>query len=172
MYTYASWYCVRSGEIDAFQELGTAQSLYDTYRAAAARCFIQDNYTVPGKYKIEALIIYFGMEYYRFAQQETAPISASFLWAGILRLSLHMGYHRDPRHFKDITPFEGEMRRRVWAQIVEADIINAFIFGLPCSVQSRFADTELPRNLHDEDLSEDMTELPPSRPDVEKTRVL
>ncbi len=34
---------------------------------------------------METLIIYYGLEYYRKAQYNSAPISASFLWAGIVR---------------------------------------------------------------------------------------
>ncbi|KAH8895702.1 hypothetical protein GQ53DRAFT_819683 [Thozetella sp. PMI_491] len=171
IFSYASWYCIKSGEPSVFEELSAAVAAGNAFRAAAAQCFVRGNYTIPGKHKVEALVIYFGMEYFRNAQQATAPLSAPFLWAGIVRLALHMGYHRDPRHFKDITPFEGEMRRRVWAQILECDTVVSFIFGLPPSVPGRFVDTELPRNLHDEDLREDLTELPPPRPDSEKTRV-
>ncbi len=64
------------------------------------------------------------------------------------------------------------MRRRVWALILELDTLNSFIFGLPIHVSRRHTDTEPPRNLHDEDLNEDMTALPPSRPDTEMTRML
>ena len=172
MFTYAAWQSLRSSEPYAFDSQAAAQHAHDAFRTAASRCLVQDDYTVPGKYKVETLILYFGMEYYRRAQEDTAPTSASFLWAGIVRLALHMGYHRDPRHFQHITPFEGEMRRRAWALLVECDTIVSFLFGVPISIPRRFSDTALPRNLRDEDLSEDMTELPVSRSDAESTPVL
>ncbi len=173
MFSYAAWQSVKSEEQPyVISGLGTIQHAQNTFRVAAAKCLVKDNYTLPGKYKVETLIIYYGLEYYLRAPQHPAPISSSFLWAGIIRLALHMGYHRDPRHFKDVSPFEGEMRRRTWALLLELDALVSFLFGLPISIPRRFTDTELPRNLHDDDLSEDMAELPPPHPDTENSRVL
>ncbi len=112
------------------------------------------------------------MEYYRRAQQDTTPVSASFLWAGIIRLALHMGYHRDPRHFEDITPFEGEMRRRAWALLVECDTIVSFLFGLPISIPRRFTDTKLPGNTWTRTSTKTCPPRLPPRPDSQMTRVL
>ncbi len=172
MLAYASWHVLKCGDMHTIGSPEATRNAYDKFRIAASRCLTTDNYTAPGRWKIEALMLYFGMEYYRRADRDTAPVSTSFLWAGIMRLALLMGYHRDPRHFPGISPFEGEMRRRTWALVLECDTIISFLFGLPISISQRFTDTELPSNLADEDLAEDMLQLPASRPDTEMTRVL
>ncbi len=172
MLAYASWHILRSDELYAFGDLGPIKDVYNTFRMAASRCLVKADYTIPGRYKVEALILYYGMEYYRRAHEGGAMMSESFLWVGIVRLAFCMGYHRDPRHFKDITPFEGEMRRRIWALLVEMDTTIAFISGLPISINQRFADTRLPSNLLDEDMSEEMRQPAAPRPNTETTPVL
>ena len=53
--------------------------------------------------------------------------------------------------------------------IVSLDLVTAQHLGLPRSIHKSTYDTQLPRNLAEEDLHEDMTELPPPRPDTEST---
>jgi hypothetical protein len=89
----------------------------------------------------------------------------------IVRLAMRSGYHRDPNHYPTISVFKGELRRRVWNMIKQADIIISFQVGLPSMMSAIQSDTGLPHNLADSDLSEDMTELPPSRPLSDTTPV-
>ncbi|KAI0119964.1 hypothetical protein GGR51DRAFT_3041 [Nemania sp. FL0031] len=82
-----------------------------------------------------------------------------------------MGLHRDPSNLPRITPYQGEMRRRMWNLAVQIDLLVAFHLGLPCMIHGIESDTALPRNLLDSDFSEDSTELPPSRPMTDYTPV-
>ncbi|KAJ5923432.1 hypothetical protein N7454_008677 [Penicillium verhagenii] len=89
----------------------------------------------------------------------------SLIILGILaRLAQRMGYHRDASHFPDITPYQGEMRRRVWATVTNLDVMLSLSVGLPRLLREFQSDTAPPRNLLDSDFDEDTTELPPSRP--------
>ncbi|KAJ3939039.1 uncharacterized protein N0V96_011154 [Colletotrichum fioriniae] len=130
-----------------------------------------DNYTTPGKYKVETMMLYFGSEYLRLAD---AQQSTAILMSIIVRLAMHSGMHRDPSHFKGMSVFEGEMRKRLWTIVTEIDVLIAFQFGLPSNVQSQYFDTGLPRNLHDRDFDEATVKLPPERPmtEVERTPVM
>jgi hypothetical protein len=83
-----------------------------------------------------------------------------------------MGYHRDPSSLAGISPFNGEMRRRVWLNIFQVDALMSFQMGFPSMIPTEFCDTEVPRNLEYSDLYVDMTALPPSRPLSEHTPVL
>lgn len=80
-----------------------------------------------------------------------------------------MGYHRDPQHFKSLSPYEGEIRRRMWAMIYSLDIGFAAQMGLPSSIKTSIIDTLPPRNLQDRDFDADSIELPPARPMNELT---
>ena len=82
-----------------------------------------------------------------------------------------MGYHRDSDHYPHITPFEGEMRRRVWYCAYTFDILTSFQHGLPGIVLNVESDTQHPRNLPDSDFGPESTVLPPSRPLTEITAV-
>jgi hypothetical protein len=54
---------------------------------------------------------------------------------------------------------------------VQIDVIVSFHMGLPSMIYGIESDTALPRNLRDEDFSEDCAELPPARPDTEYTQL-
>lgn len=87
-------------------------------------------------------------------------------------LAVSRGYHRDPAGFPNISPFAGEMRRRVWAAVVQMDLRLSSQMGLPHLLKSTQCNTAEPRNLFDTDFDEDTTDLPPSRPETEVTPVL
>lgn len=62
-----------------------------------------------------------------------------------------MGLHRDGE-ILGLSPFEAEMRRRVWWQIIMLDAKYALMSGLSHSLLPRSWDTREPLNINDEDL--------------------
>lgn len=169
MISHAALFCLRGGEETMPGNLGTPMQMSDAFRVRGAQCLALDDYTKPGRHKAEGLLLYFGSEYLR--QSDTA-LGLSVLLSIIIRLAMHMGFHRDPKHYKDMTPFEGEMRRRKWTLLAEIDALVSFQFGLPGNIQQRYYDTEPPSNLYDEDFDESTTVLPPSKPETERTPCL
>jgi hypothetical protein len=150
-----------------------AQSLYTAranfYRERAVQCMTLANYTKCPPSTIETFMVYFGSECSRSADAQFS----TYVVVGILvRLGFRMGLHRDPSRFPNISPFEGEMRRRRWLCIMSLDLVTSQQLGLPRMIQPFMYDTQEPRNLNEEDLYEDMTEPPPSRPDTELTHLL
>jgi hypothetical protein len=87
----------------------------------------------------------------------------------IVRTAINMGYHREPS--PAIPVLQAEYRRRIWYSVISMDEIFSFNGGFPYMTPVRYSDTAEPRNLHDWELTEDMTELPPSRPLSEPTPV-
>ncbi|KAL3422001.1 fungal specific transcription factor [Phlyctema vagabunda] len=77
----------------------------------------------------------------------------------ILRLAKSVGLHRDGKNF-GLSPFESEMRRRLWHQIDTADVRASEDLGISLSSTDLSIDTALPLNLDDIDLSVDMESLP------------
>lgn len=144
-------------------------TMADTYRINTAQCLMLGQYSKGGPYMLETLILYFTNEY---LLSKDANIDLWILVGTIVQLAMHMGYHRDPKHFKGVSPFTAEMRRRVWATIVELDLGIAAQMGLPKLIKQWQADTEAPRNLLDGDFNKDTAELPPARPETENTPVL
>lgn len=74
-----------------------------------------------------------------------------------MRIAQKMGYHRDGEHF-NLSPFETEMRRRIWWHVLTQDSRYAMLSGLSHAWVASNWDTKMPLNLDDADLSPDSLE--------------
>ena len=138
------------------------------YRALTGQCLLLADFTKPVNHMIETLVLHLHGEYSRTRDTE---VGVWVLVGMIVRLAMRMGYHRDPKYFAGITPFQAELRRRVWTFVRQSDLLFSFQIGLPSMIRQGDCDTELPRNLFDDDFNEDTQVLPPSRPPSEPTPV-
>lgn len=89
--------------------------------------------------------------------KETNWMSAGTL----LRLAINQGLHRDPSHFPTVSVFDGEMRRRVWATVIELNIQLSIDTAMPPLLSTEDFDTRPPANIDDDDLDPSITVLPP-----------
>ncbi|KAL8910884.1 MAG: hypothetical protein Q9172_007774 [Xanthocarpia lactea] len=80
-----------------------------------------------------------------------------------IRLGQRIGLHRDGTSL-GLPPFDIEMRRRLWWQIVVLDTRIAELSGAGTSMLSIPFDTRLPSNVNDSNLNPEMAQLPPERP--------
>lgn len=147
---------------------GKGQSLAITYRNLTAQCLLLADFTKPVNHMIETLVLHLQSEY---AKNRDTEVGIWVLVGMIVRLAMRMGYHRDPRHYPSITPFQGEIRRRVWTFVRQSDLLFSFQIGLPSMIRLGDCDTETPRNIFDDELDEDIKVLPSSRPATEATPV-
>ncbi|KAL5335278.1 hypothetical protein BJX70DRAFT_327486 [Aspergillus crustosus] len=145
---------------------GDYTEISNTFRRRSAQCLVQSNYIAAGRYKVEALFIHTMGEFYKQHDIETG---VPFLLGITIKLAMRMGYHLDPSQFPAISAFDGEMRRRMWVFLCQLDALLSFEVGIPRTIQDWQHDTELPRNLLDDDFSQDTVQLPPSRPMNEMT---
>lgn len=133
------------------------------------QCLILGDYSRGGRYTIEALHHYFILE---LARRRDADVKNWSLFGLILRIALQMGYHREPSRLPTITPFEGEVRRRLWTILYCTDIMVSVQMGMPRLIKDEQCDIQIPRNILDSDFDENTKELPMSRPVMELTPVL
>ena len=63
------------------------------------------------------------------------------------------------------------MRRRVWTFVRQSDLLFSFQIALPSMIRIGDSDTDLPRNIYDDEFDEDCTSLPPPRSASEATPV-
>ncbi|KAJ5698605.1 hypothetical protein N7462_000610 [Penicillium macrosclerotiorum] len=147
---------------------GKAMDMAGSFRNSVAQCLTLADYTKPHPFLIECLVFHLHGD---FSQTRDADVSVWVLAGVICRLAMRMGYHRDSKMFPNITPFQGEMRRRVWSFVRQADLLFSFQVGMPSMLRSADSDTELPRNLYDDDFDEDCKELPPPRQLSEPTPI-
>jgi Fungal specific transcription factor domain len=76
-----------------------------------------------------------------------------------IHLAQALGVHRDGTHF-GLTPFETEMRRRLWWHISILDARAAEDHSTDPSLSEQFSDTKLPLNINDDEISPSTTEAP------------
>jgi len=170
---YYSMFCIalqsylRDGEEPA-EFKGFTVELADTYRRRAAQCLLNADIATANHNSVEAHVLYTLAEYGR---TNSGDIGLWMHSALVVRKAMQMGYHRDPSTFSSISPFEGEMRRRVWYNLTQTDFLLSFQLGLPAAVRCEDGDVAPPRYLYEEELFEAMTELPPSRQPSEPTPI-
>lgn len=147
---------------------GKTLAMAANYRRLCGQCLLLGDFTKPMSHMIETLVLHLHCEY---ARTRDAEIGVWVLVGMIVRLAMRMGYHRDPKYYPSITPFQGEVRRRVWTFVRQSDLLFSFQIGLPSMIRLGDCDTELPRNLYDDEFDENTKVLPPSRPNTEPTPV-
>ncbi|XWX01624.1 hypothetical protein V2A60_009652 [Cordyceps javanica] len=146
-------------ESEVIQMLGMSrEKALQTFNAGAKAALIRFNYLKNYNMTcLQALIIYlFSLE------SRVDTHSAWVMSATAVRLAQKMGYHHDGEKL-GMTPYETEMRRRIWWQLYMHDFKLGMFSGL--SQQSSFNqkwDTRIPSNLNDADLFPGSTE--PVRP--------
>ncbi|UPL00951.1 hypothetical protein LCI18_011885 [Fusarium solani-melongenae] len=151
-------------------DLGNPKDLMELFHRRSTECLLLSKYsTAPGIYSLEALLFNIQGE---FIRRRDAHLGVWILGGVAIRLAMRMGYHRDPDKHSRITPFQGEMRRRTWALVLQLDILTSCQLGLPCLIQEHQCDTRPPSNLLDDDFGPHSTQLPPPRPETQMTPVL
>ncbi|KAI0157149.1 hypothetical protein GGR52DRAFT_565492 [Hypoxylon sp. FL1284] len=86
---------------------------------------------------------------------ETKHMNEHPLWissGSLLRAAMSAGLHRDPTKLPRMPALEAEMRRRLWATIVELALDSSVDAGGPPMLSSDEFDCSLPLNLNDVDL--------------------
>lgn len=86
-----------------------------------------------------------------------------YVWtlAGLLiRLENSLGVHRDGAQF-NLSPFETELRRRLWWQTCTLDVRASEDHGCDPSIIEQSFDTKFPLNINDADISPSTTVAPP-----------
>lgn len=117
---------------DADSGSGRTNELAAEYRLRTVQCLVNSDYTKSSTYTIETLLLYVHGEY---QSRWDAEVGIWVVTGIIVRLSLRMGYHRDPSNYPSLSPFQGEMRRRVWSFIRQLDTLFSFQLALPSMIR-------------------------------------
>lgn len=145
---------------------GRTYEMSKDYRRLTAQALVEADVMSLVPFTIETLLLHIHCEYSRSRDAEFGIQLAVTI---MVRLALKAGYHRDSRPYPNISPFQGEIRRRVWANVRAFDILFSFQNGLSPVTRPGDTNTEPPRNLYDDEIYSDMPALPPSRPESEVT---
>ncbi|KAF2009156.1 hypothetical protein BU24DRAFT_380475, partial [Aaosphaeria arxii CBS 175.79] len=94
-------------------------------------------------------------------------VDGDLIWisaGALLRSAMHLGLHREPTQFPKISAFHVEMRRRLWATILELTVQMSLDIGMPPTLSEDDYDTLPPSNLNDDQMDDTTTELPATHP--------
>ncbi|EPE26293.1 hypothetical protein GLAREA_02205 [Glarea lozoyensis ATCC 20868] len=142
---------------------------YHSFHTAAGKCLVLGQYHRPQKFTLEALLMYAQC---RNLQSLDPSREVGAILAVAVRLGYEMGYHRDPDYIGKFTVFDAEMRRRSWAVCKQMDLMISFMLGMPSNIRFEACDAKSPQNLMDSDFDESSVTLPPSRTEIEGTKLL
>lgn len=70
--------------------------------------------------------------------------------------AMQMGFHRDPTHLPPMSALQAELRRRLWATVLELVLQSSLDTAMPPRVSLDEFDTLPPSNVNDDDLLEGM----------------
>lgn len=89
----------------------------------------------------------------------------------LMRFAMSAGLHREPSLLAvgKISQFQGEMKRRIWATIMELELQASIDRGMPSGVTLLPSDCSAPLNIDDEQLDDSLQDLPSPRPQKEFT---
>lgn len=134
------------------------------------QCLLLGKYIHASEYVLETLTLHLES---KFIGSVESSLDLWHLMGIIIRTAMRLGYHRDAKIFGEkVSPFDGEMRRRVWHTILQMDGLMSFQMGVPSMIPMEYCNTSIPSNLKDPDFSPESTSLPPARPLTDDTPVL
>ncbi|KAL2270776.1 hypothetical protein VTJ83DRAFT_147 [Remersonia thermophila] len=81
----------------------------------------------------------------------------------LIRISQSLGLHRDGTNFPNLSPFQVEMRRRLFWALCVLDLRSAEDQGTDLTIAPGTFDTRIPLNINDTDIAPESTALPEPR---------
>ncbi|MCJ1458291.1 hypothetical protein MMC28_008662 [Mycoblastus sanguinarius] len=129
--------------------------LFRRYHSAAKSALLRADFTSS----LDILLVQAFTLYLLSVRQYHEPNSFWILTGTAVRLGQRIGLHRDGTLLA-LSPFETEIRRRVWWRLIALDGQTAELCGAGLSVASPRHDTKRPLNVNDSDLSPEMSALP------------
>ncbi|KAJ4989782.1 hypothetical protein SVAN01_04812 [Stagonosporopsis vannaccii] len=89
--------------------------------------------------------------------KQVCSVEGDHIWihtGSLLRTAMYLGLHRDPSYFGKINTFHAEMRRRLWATVLELTAQSSMDTGMPPLISVQDYDTKPPSNVNDDDFCE------------------
>ncbi|KAL7944320.1 fungal-specific transcription factor domain-containing protein [Trichoderma barbatum] len=90
--------------------------------------------------------------------KSTCNVGTDVVWmmaGNLVRNAMFVGLHRDPRFLGDLTIYRAEMRRRLWATVLELNMQFSFEGGGSPLLSTAHYDTLPPANLNDDELTDE-----------------
>lgn len=99
--------------------------------------------------------------------RQIKPVGDEFIWisaGSLIRLAMNMGLHQDSSRSPKMSIYETELRRRLWATVLEISIQSSLDSGMPPLISYNDFDCKPPSNINDEQVEEATRNPPIPRP--------
>lgn len=172
----ATTHCIRGNEPAMFR--GDSSVKRETAITWVRQC---DSWLDSQSHK-HVTITVFQLHCLSFIAKQMNAIKRKRTWisaGNLLRLAMSAGLHRDAQiiNLRHATPsrqkvsvFDQEMRRRIWATVLELELQAATERGMPAMTRDLLEDCGAPSNLEDEEFDQSTERLPNPRPITQYTR--
>ncbi|KAI1867497.1 hypothetical protein JX265_007299 [Neoarthrinium moseri] len=117
-----------------------------------------DFLNVPDTELVQAFVIFLML-----SRRHDSPRFVWMMTGLVIRMAQALGLHRDGTNFPDLSPFEVEMRRRIWWALCNIDTRSSEDQGTDMTIIDGSFDTKIPTNINDEDLGPDIKTFPTAR---------
>lgn len=98
--------------------------------------------------------------------RQVFSIGGDLVWVStgsLVHGAMQIGLHRDPRHLPKISLLQAEVRRRLWATILDMVAQTSLDSAMPPRISFDEFDTEAPSNINDHEI-DDSTQILPLHP--------
>ncbi|KAI0970909.1 hypothetical protein F4678DRAFT_435058 [Xylaria arbuscula] len=118
-------------------------------------------------------MVHYQIECLLYLAKKVNTIKKKRFWTtsgALVHNAITIGLHQDPDVIAlEISPYNKEMRRRMWSTIIEFDLQTSFDLRVPTLLSQVHIETEPPRNIDDESFGQDSTEIPVAKPRTDYT---
>jgi hypothetical protein len=126
------------------------------YRLGLEHALAQANFLEnPDITLVQALAIFLML-----VRRHDSPRYAWMMTGLVIRMAQYLGLQRDGSHFDHLTPFEVELRRKVWWLMCVLDSRASEDQGTEPSISNGSYDTKIPLNINTADLDPETKEMP------------
>jgi hypothetical protein len=94
--------------------------------------------------------------------RQVFSVGGDLVWistGSLIHRAMQIGLHRDPKHFPGMSILQAEVRRRLWATILEMAVQSSLDSAMPPRISFDEFDTEPPSNCNDDELDESITAI-------------
>ena len=129
------------------------------YRLGLEHALVKANFlNVPDMVLVQAFTIFLFL-----VRRHDNPRFVWMMTGLLIRMAHALGLQRDGSHFDHLTPYEVEIRRRMWWSVCILDVQASEDQGLELTITRGSFDTKLPLNINDADIEPQTKETPTER---------
>ena len=155
--------CIKVSPGQVMTNFGSSKSdLNLKYRLGLEHALAKADFlNVPDIILVQAFAIFLGL-----ARRHDSPKFVWMMTGLVIRMALYLGLQRDGTHFEHLSPFDIEMRRKVWWGVCMLDMRASEDQGTDLTITSGSFDTRIPLNINDVDIDPETRQMPTERDGV------